>query len=407
MYFPFHYSYDLAHYEPLGQYINLNGYERAKFIGMTQSGVNINNYKSFIPYLHEFRHWLDHIGTVWGQDYMIEIIRYCGAKLTASAFNPSEISPYRINQLLSSHGYLHHIKHSTVTSDSEVWKIRYNVRFVDQVPYFICTVLDYRGEPICYYPVTYVSLFESNARYEEIQCYLDISSLELDQDQRLVENQEVHRQYTYLSYDSNLIEYSIDTAIPSSIWQLDNSIQAYAISSTLNTIILNLTPRMLARLGSNDRLREIGPAHPMLFRNRDFGYILYYLCKLYSPRFNKQRKFVMEEFLGFFDLPDQQAFKSEVIGHMEQNKLALQPTHPFYNYYISRIIYGQFIISQRGIDSKDSSLSKFLHYSHIRPYLIFGDEEWGPIDLSELVTKPIELLNQYEWWTLNRYLSQP
>jgi len=401
----FPYTYEKAHYNPLGQFINMCSYEKEEFIKKANEGVNFHSLKYFSVYFHELRHWLDHIGTIWGQNYLIEIYRRFDGILKGKTKKVSILSPFQIHEVLSSSNLNQVFKHHSSKRNSEIWCMNFRSELLNRVPFFVINFSDKSKQKICKSPVTFLSLFETNSISEEVGLFFYVLQSFEDEDQKFTEKIREANYYFEIAYNSEFIEYSAATHIPAGLLKIPNPLFAYRISSTINTIVLNLTSRIIKEISQNSELRKLNRYHSTLTENRDLGYLVYCLTKNYKNKRSSDR-FSRDEFLELNQLPNPNQFEEEVLKEMENHKRQLPSSNIFKNRFNQQIEQGKEIIKLKGIDGKKISVYRFNQEQKIKPAMIFADDYWESESYPDFRKKNVDDFNFPEWYNLIEDLTK-
>jgi len=72
----------IAYYSPISQFIVLNQVEEREFPDLFKDGRNMDVVKKASVYIHETRHNLDHISTLWGQKNLLKLSYVLDARVS-------------------------------------------------------------------------------------------------------------------------------------------------------------------------------------------------------------------------------------------------------------------------------------------------------------------------------------
>lgn len=403
----FPYTFAKGYYDPIGQYINISKYTREQFEVARKDGLNLKNLNMMSLYFHEFRHWIDHISTLWGQKYLIETYRRYDSILKNKEYQSYIISPFLIHKIVEKNHLFKIYKDTICKKNIDRWSFHISTKFIGDVPFFTMTFKDVLKQKICISPVTFMSLFETNAVYEEIQLYLTSSKSIRNKDVLHIEDVIKEREYFELAYNSNLIEYSIACHIPAGLLEVSHPFIAYGISSSIATLILNLPLKYIEEISNNKNLSKWNRKyHWSLVQNKDLGYIMWVLTKNYQEK-RQSKKFSFDEFLEISELPKRHLLELEVIEEMNTHYFYLKNTNYFYDYFHQNINQGKIIFDKRGIDGKKISLLNFLlENKTLRPPLVFDkDKAWDDIGIKKLKQIKAIDMNFKQWIELVFHLK--
>lgn len=394
----FPYTYEEAYYDPLAQFINISKIKKTHFLENIKEPLNLKNFKPISIYLHEFRHWIDHIGTLWGQRFLIEGYRRYSDILQNRTRVIDIKNPFQIHRILREKSLDKLFEKQKIKENSKIWSMKAEIEFIDGVVFWVVNFNDSVGKKIYKSPITFMSLWEANAINEEIQYYLYASRLKNSEEENYMEDLRLQRKYFELAYNSELIEYSIATHLPAGILEVPHSFKAYYISSSISTLLLNLPYKYYEIIAKNNKFKASHRFHYYLSINKDFGYLYWLLLHNYKEKRKIKDKFSFEEFLSVSYLPNQEQIEREVLEEMKLNKKALEERSIFTKKLEENINNGISIFKQRGLDGRKKPLIEFVLDNKIRPPLIFNDgEPWDSKEFDSLRSMDIDKMNFKEW----------
>ncbi|MEP7269585.1 MAG: hypothetical protein ABI844_18360, partial [Saprospiraceae bacterium] len=281
---------------------------------------------------------------------------------------------------------------------SKMWRISTKSIFMDDVPFLIFEFSKPTNELVCKSPVTYTSLFESNAVYEEINLFLRLAQKEnYNNDRKLVEN----RNYFRNCYDSELIEYSVAAHIVSMVLEIADVFQAYSVSSQLCSFLLNIPRTQLEKIAKKNISEAPLSLHFHRIINRDFGYLLYYFCTCYKSQFKALKEFDLDDFLTFFDLSSRSEIEQEIYFEIENRIEDMNPNDYLYPKFHTIMKNGFSLLKKRGLLGNNVDIWDILRDPDYTFSILFGDVTWeNESNINQLLSIPIVSLTNLQWYDL-------
>ena len=393
-------TYERAYYDNIGLYINLQRYDKAKFREIFTKQISEQTIEDWKIYFHEYRHWIDSVSTNYGQVYLYSSFEILTHSLKNEKYKVSPINPMILHELLMKDGLIEiAIEERLETIDDEtLWRIDKEFTHFHNVPVYIIKFIKKDGTLVCKTPITYLSLYETNAIYEELHLYHHFSEhINKDDPKKSFIDIIEYADQAKRVYNSELIDYSAAAHLISCYFEIPSVLNVYDVASQISTILLNLTDEQLLTLRRNTTAQHV--YHPYLFLNRDFGYILYCICQDYrtiqrgSPHFN------IDQFLDHFKLSKKEAAEQEIIDEMVRRIHYFDKSSYFCKRYTKLAMNGIDIFYRLGLNSrKETMLTYFFKDDiNIQPYLIYGDEIWDEKSINDLVQIDVMKLTKHEW----------
>ena len=255
------------------------------------SGVPGLRKKATVLLAHEFRHWLDHIGSLWGQQMLCLGYNALNSRLRNK---PEELwRIVRFRQALRDHRFEPYYTtiESTDPSDGRMhWKYQMSAgarfdhsgKMSEGNPILFTRFTWQDDTPACRVPMSVASLLETAAMFFELRAEENFLSL-LDVQERPAASEALQRRYLEMMYDTELAEYSVAAHAVSNFVGPKNCPETLQLSSVLASIALNLTPEHFQRLRVPDSFRVWGKRNDSFLANMDRGYAFLALAKA-APR---------------------------------------------------------------------------------------------------------------------------
>lgn len=399
----FYATYERAYFDNIGLYINLTRYDKDKFIEIFTNPISIRTIEDWKIYFHEYRHWIDSVSTNYGQSYLYSSFEMLTKSLNGEDFKVSPINPMVLHELLQKEGLIEIAIREKLESDDKelIWRIDTEFGHFHNIPVYIIKFIKKDGRLVCKTPITFLSLYETNAIYEELHLYYHFSEkINRDDPQKSIIDIIEYSAQAKRTYDSELIDYSVAAHLIACYFEIPAVLNIYDVAAQISTTLLNLTDDQLLTLRRNTTPQHV--YHPYFFINRDFGYILYCICQDYRPIQKGNSIFSIDQFLDFFGLPKKEKVEQNIIDEMVKRVHQFNNSSHFYKLYTQLAMNGIDIFVRMGLNSRKETM--FSYYSkdefNIEPYLVYGDEMWDEKRLSDLTQIDIMKLSKYDWHDL-------
>jgi hypothetical protein len=255
------------------------------------SGIPALQKKATVLLAHELRHWLDHIGSLWGQQILCLGYNALNSRIRNK---PEEL--WRIVQFRQAlrdnrfESYYTTIESVDADSHQKTWKYQMSAgarfdhsgRSSEQHPILFTRFRWEDDTPACRVPMSVASLLETSAMHFELRTEQSFLAL-LSANERTSASAALQRKYLDMMYDPKLAEYSVAVHAVSNFVGPNNCPDAFELSSILAGIALNLTKEHFTRLRVPDSFLIWGERNNAFIANMDRGYAFLVLAKA-APR---------------------------------------------------------------------------------------------------------------------------
>lgn len=270
-----------AYYESLGQYIELSEVDSVQL----QRAMNERNPRQALPVLpvlfHEARHWIDHIGTLWGARRLVLAFNAIHAREENDPNDFWRIVNYR--RLVNRDGFARY--YTTIEGPDPpagverkwAYQVTCGLRFDEtgrlsgQSPILFTQYAWPNGTTACRVPFSVASLLETNAMYFETELETALAH-ELDPVEREIEFRMIRERRLPELYCPELGKYSTAVHLVANRMKLPVASSAYPLASALASLCLNLPEHMFDRLAIPDEFEKWGERNLAAIRCRDRGY---------------------------------------------------------------------------------------------------------------------------------------
>lgn len=277
-----------AFYSPLNQCIQYNTVSRSDY-DYYISNPEMDTFGATLKIIvHELRHYLDHISTVWGQQNLVNTFNAYAARLSDKESRFHEIASFwsEVRRNKSLVYYYTRNESYRYNKTPWLWSISLGHRFdskgrpSDHNPIIFTKFAAVSGkgsEFVCRVPFTIGSLLEVNAKSEEYsleESYIrSMSKKEREEDLPLY----IEGRYGFL-YNQFLAEYTVAAHLTANTLRTDNFVLAYDVASSLATLSLDIPPSLLAGIKCPKIMDGLKEKHRSLLHHQDRGYL--FVCLL-------------------------------------------------------------------------------------------------------------------------------
>jgi len=370
-----------ASYDPFFLYVSLDSVSSAEFAAMDFTVINEQNYETIALIWHEFTHWIDHIGTLWGQKNLVLLLNALNARANN---DPREFWRIKTHELsnhaddLANYYNTTHMDH--VGGFRNLWRyqhtcgLRFDLNGVldEGKPLLFTKFATAQGRLIARVPVSVVSVLETNATYAEFMIKSGyIAGIE-DIVDRMEKQRALSRELESILYDSDLTLYSVVAHMTATPNHITDIFKAYDISSSVGTLLLNLPTNVLSAAPylPNDN-EEWNRRASAMIGNADIGFGFYNLMQNLINAYGPDN-YSLANLLQASHLPEQEELERRVLTAMHFNLRELHPG-PLSAFGTALINMGMQIFIRRGIDGKKIPFTALLDQFDFTPDVIFSD----------------------------------
>lgn len=284
--------------------------------------------KFYSTSVHELTHWLDHTSTLWGQKQLILIYNAINAWT-----NQNEQEFYRIAiakserqraRLSIYYTEKYKVDHQEVRPTP--WRFEYGsgLEFgldgkprIDR-PFIFTLFSNSSNQRVIRVPFSMFALTEANATYAELKVKSQSLSL-LDDSSKLVEQLHLEKEFCKNLYDPELVIYSVATHCLANSIEIDESLQAYELSSALATLCLNLPKELFQNLSVPEEFNIWGSRVQALQELADPGFAFFTIAKQ-APKYkhNISVEQWLQEALKNTGIPSLEIIKDLAIAQMQE-----------------------------------------------------------------------------------------
>lgn len=390
----------LASYNPIYQLIELNNINSKSYEDIILNPFTYKNIKNFNVIAHETRHWLDHISTLWGQKYMINIYNAIESKLSLDENQfwrmsslASEIKRNKFNR------YFNEINKAYLP-DGETWSWqlsagkRFNFEGFsdDKHPIIFTRFTSKSGQYVCRVPFTIGSLLETNAMAEEFNAHKSFIET-LPKEEQLIEYNLLKDETIKWLYDPEMAIYSIAAHFTSNSLYNTDIISAFMKSSEMSTICLNFPDRLFKELRIPNGFEPWKHINDNFIKDRNIGYI--FACILANCREKgvTSSTFDIDTALRVSNLPSTEEFQKITMEEIEELRKGI--TSGILNSRLNQLLdEGTRLFKMRGVKGSNYLASHQVIKGDFLPLILFQDTD---CDLYDYDITNIQLNGTSDW----------
>jgi hypothetical protein len=336
----------LASYSFLTQTIELFECDSSQFAAALVSET-IGKRKITILLAHEFRHWLDHIGTLWGQKMLVSSYDAHHARIRGSEADLWRVIAYYRSLRDSRFERYYTTRDIEDPPDgNRKWKYQFSAgarydhtgRIDPTHPIAFTRFSWLDGSVACRVPFSVAALLEASAMYYEMrteESFVPFLPAGSRQDAHIA-NQ---RKMLDATYQIDLAEYSVAVHAVANILELFDCPTAFHAVSILSALSLNIPDQLFDRINHPPQFSSWGDSRHHFLARRDRGYAFLALVRSAPPFDGRDVVGWIEETLKAAGMPNLGEVKQ--LARLEMQEIARSLSHgEFYIHAQSQLELG-------------------------------------------------------------------
>lgn len=400
---------EIAYYSPISQFVTLNNINEGELLHLFKDNRRMDEVSKASIYLHETRHNLDHLATLWGQKNLLKLSDALQARVSNKETEFHKILPLKKeeNQFHYDEYYTEHYNTSVFTGPQDIWiwQLSSGIKFdifgipSEKEPIPFIKFSKPSGEPLVRVPLSIAALLETNSTFDEYKHIVDhingLSKMEM-----AIENQLLTSKiFKDLIYNQSKAVYNSIVHLTANILKLTDVIVALEISSSVATLVLNLPSDLVNLIPISDIAKQYWKErNEAMLNNSECGYIFYLLLNNYQPVFQELKKYELESLLSANNLPTSNELLNSVFVELKAIKSKFQKNNCLKSYFEDLSEKGLSILKERGLDGTKISTEQIIKNKLFTPNIICADTDFDLIefDLADIIKTPPEYLDVQE-----------
>lgn len=371
-----------AFYDDTLQRIVLTSVTSAQFEAALQAADPTERNRILALIAHELRHWLDSIGTLWGQQMIVMYFNAVHARASVDPYQLYHVKAYFDNTARCFYSdYYTEIHPRPKPEVTQRWRQQPSIghRFAadgtvapDKKILFARFTED--DELVARCPLTVASLLEAGAMHAELRA--DITGLIAATQGKPIDPAAMtavewrHRFY----YEPSMVRYSVAAHLTARFLGLNDPLQAFTVAAALATFSLNLPGSAYSSMRMPDAPRMPAADFERLAQEHNPGFAFYFLLCLLDEKCG-----------GIFEPEKAPTALVEAIGQRSLSELHGQTLTEMtglegkllngkYRAYAAALLaYGRKVFNERGVIGQGVEEITVLQQGRLLPPIVFAD----------------------------------
>ncbi len=406
-------------YNPFSWFIALNEIDEKEFPNIFAEVRDYETAKKASVYIHEARHNLDHLGTLWGQQNLLKYSKAINARLSNNPAAFQEILPVmkETYQWYYDQYFTVHYSKAIYNGPQDVWKwatsiglkFGLNGELDQQTPILFIKFSKPTDQPLVRVPLSIAALLEVNAVYDQYHHLVQYINT-LEPLQRTAKHEELS-QYLFqnLLYNQYSAVYNSIVHLTANILNLSEFLSALKISSAISTLALNLSPELVNLIPlPKQTTEELDDRCRSMMNNMDYGFIFYALLCNYQTKFDPKIGYKLEDVLETNALPPITEVIQITRNELNAKKLEYSGLSCLRSHFERGLFKGTKILEARGLDGMNFPTLRFIKEKIFVPDVICGDVMFDSIefDFDELVRIPPRKLSPLQRYFFSEIITE-
>jgi hypothetical protein len=403
---------NIAEYDVRTFFITLHETSIAQFEYFKTNKTDIESGRKFSVLIHELRHSLDHIATLWGQRNIIKLFNAVNARLSNDEKEFYKILPFKIEER-----QFHYLEYYTQISsfapwrgfdDNWIWRLTSGIKFDltgkpdENLPIPFIRFYKQSGEPIVRVPISIASLLETNAVNDEYNFFYSFLN-NLDEDTATVERTITNKSlFKDILYNQKNAVYNCAVHLVANVLNISEVTIALEISSALSTLTLNIPFEYWKNIPIPQIAKDTWQHRTLnMIANYEYGFLFYCILNNYAPFYLYDQEYSIERVLLSNSLPPLEEIAKLVHSEFQKNKEHVSLFPNFSNQFSNILDHGVEVFGLRGIDGKNSNTLEIMVKQKVKPNIIFNDTDFEleEYKMDQNLKLPIDNLNERQWYS--------
>lgn len=402
----------LAYYSPTSFYVTLNTISEAEYKTLLNKPVFSKKSEQLSILVHELRHHLDHISTMWGQRHIMKLFKAVNARIGHNEFEFHHILPLKIEERQFHYETYYSVETNVIpwnnTSDNWILRLSTGIKFdINGVPdegkpILFINFLTPTGLHLIRVPLSIAALLETSAIRDELNIrnkYIQT----LKENEALVERELLSNRILFeIVYNPKMAVYNSIVHLTANTLNIKELIIALDISAAISNLCLNLPIDLISKIPINSLFVESwkGRTNKMM-ENCEYGFIFCNLLYNYREYYIKDNNYNLDRLLAANNLPSIDKLKSKINNGFDLNIKEIKTKESFQKQFSDVLIEGRRLFNLRGLDGSEIDICELLEKHNYFPNIICNDTDF---DLEEYkidnkLKLPVDNLTPQQWYS--------
>lgn len=410
----------LGQYSPTSFYVVLNNMTEKEYKEILRKPFDKKTIEKFSVAVHEFRHHLDNISTLWGQKHILKLFNAVNARIEHNINDFKDIITLKNDEQGFHYDeyYSNELNYFEWKSDKDNWSwsltsgIKFSTEGIpdESKPIFFITFATPTKIPLVRVPLSIAALLETGAIRDE--CFIKNRYFEvLPQTEKIKSTiAQNHKLFSEIIYNQDLAVYNSIVHLTANKLNLSDVNKALDISSSLSTLALNLPSEVVKKIPLQLTGKENWDIRAQtLLANNEYSFIFYTLLDNYASLFLADRNtFDIARVLEANKLPTLLELEELVKEEFENIRKSVAIKRNFRNDFSFILEEGLRIFELRKLDGKGVEIIDLLRKHNYQPNIIFTDSRFynKPVDINPLMDLPLDNFSPEAWYDFSLVIDE-
>lgn len=402
----------LAYYSPTSFFVTLNTVTEREYQTLFNSPLDNNKSEQLSILIHELRHHLDHVSTLWGQRHILKLYKAVNARIEHNEFEFHKILPLKIEERQFHYETYYSVETNVVpwkgAGDNWKWQLSSGVKFDmdgipdDNRPILFINFATQNDLHLVRVPLSIAALLETSAIKDELNA-LHRYIQTLKDDEAVVERELLKKKvFAEIIYNQKLAVYNSIVHLTANLLNLNDLILSLNISAAISTICLNLPSDLISRIPINkvavERWKE---RTKKMMENHEYGFIFFNLLYNYREFYKQDNDYNLSRLLVANNLPNEKELLSLVNKKFDLILEEVKTKQNFQTQFSNNLIEGKRLFNLRGLDGSEMDTFELLEKHNYKPNIICSDTDF-PLEkytINAALKLPMDNLTVQQWYS--------
>ena len=402
----------LAYYSTTSFFVTLNTITEAEYQALFSSPLDHNKSEQLSILIHELRHHLDHISTLWGQKHIVKLYKAVNARIEHNEFEFHKILPLKIEERQFHYETYYSVETNVVpwkgAADNWKWQLSSGVKFDingipdENRPILFINFATQADLHLVRVPLSIAALLETSAIKDELQSlYMHIRTLK--KDEAIVERELLKKKvFAEIIYNQKLAVYNSIVHLTANLLNLNDLVLALNISAVISTICLNLPSELISKIPINKLAVETwNERTKKMMNNNEYGFIFYNLLYNYREFYKQDTIYNLSRLLVSNNLPDKEELTITINKNFDLMQDEVKTKQNFKTQFSNILTEGKRLFNLRGIDGSEINTFELLEKHNYKPNIVCSNTDF-PLEeyiINTGLKLPMDNLTVQQWYS--------